>query len=772
MTRKLLYCFLLLSLLAINYTSLHAAPVDLAVIADSLRAMKLDFSKQAKISQFVIDRGGVRFFLEDGILTMGHSVEGKTYSAVFAGKGRFELTPPNRAERYMLARHTQDSIAIWPFSDIAFVFSDSTASELQAKFEFSELKMVKAEVRLLSGIIDFIEDEFDWSFPALILNDAVHPQLAGRFLAKFNSPRGSMVFVYDPKEVEEIQLYKHARTGDGSYPDLLQSFHTPDQYSNSQWGVDNENKDLIDSLAYNISCQIFQSAKTELDINLSFLSKVNGLKSVFFQLMPEIDEKSLSVLDSDGDSLFFLRLKDEYGVTVFLNSPLQKGERTSLRFTYNSNRMVLKTPWGGNILAYATSWYPRYGYLKRSKFRLKFAVPRQYEFVAVGRKTSETIEKGFKITEWDISDFPVAIVSYNYGPFQIDTGRILHDQPVAVYAGKSHSAGTASVRRSVLDDVVASASLFSAEVHPYPFNQLIATEIPSSHGQGLPGLIHLGYATFDEGIGNNFDDAFRAHEVAHQWWGHLVGWKSYHDQWLSEAFAEYFSGWYIQRKYQNDEKKRGRFFDLLDIWRDDVYQKGSYVNKGWQTDYQEGNDAGPIWMGYRLASSKSSDYSTLVYSKGAYVLYMLRMMMFDFVNRDDVKFREMLNGFLTEHRWSDATTADFQRIAEKHYGQSLDWFFDQWVYDTQLPEYRWNTKVNQQPDGKFAVDVTVKVENVREGFRMPVPLTILMEGDYHTTTRLDITQLDQTITIPNLPHKPEKFVFNTFKSVLCKESRK
>ncbi len=769
---KLLCCCLFFGLFTPSIASLHAESLDFTIVADSLRSMKLDLTRQVEVSQFVIERGGVKFFFENGILTLGKSIEGRTYSAVFSGKGRFELTPPNRAERYMLMRHTQDTIAVWPFEEAAFVFSDSTAFELQSKFNFSELGQSKSEVRLLSGFIDFIEDEFEWSFPALILGDVVHPHLPGRFLAKFNSPRGNMVFIYDPKEIEEVQLYKHARTGDGSYPDLVQSFHSPEQYSSSQWGIEKENKDLIDSLDYDISCQIFQSAKTELDIRLTFLSNVDNLRSIFFQLMPEIDEKSLTVSVPDGDSLYFLRLKDEYGVTVFLNEPLKKGQRTTLRFTYSSNRMVLKTPWGGNILAYATSWYPRYGYLKRSKFRLKFAVPEQYEFVSVGRKTSETTEKGFKITEWDISDFPVAIVSYNYGPFQIDTGSILHDKPVAVYAGKSHSAGTASVRQSVLDDVVASASLFSAEVHPYPFNQLIATEIPSSHGQGLPGLIHLGYATFDEGIGNNFDDAFRAHEVAHQWWGHLVGWKSYHDQWLSEAFAEYFSGWYIQRKYQNDEKNRGKFFDLLDIWRDDVYQKGVYVNKGWQTDYQEGNDAGPIWMGYRLASSKSSDYSTLVYSKGAYVLYMLRMMMFDFVKRDDAKFREMLTGFLTTHRWSDATTADFQKIAEKYYGQSLDWFFDQWVYDTQLPEYRWDAQIHQQPDGKFTVDVNVKVENVREGFRMPVPLTILMEGDYHTTTRLDITQLDQTITIPNLPHRPEKFVFNTFKSVLCKERKK
>ena len=38
----------------------------------------------------------------------------------------------------------------------------------------------------------------------------------------------------------------------------------------------------------------------------------------------------------------------------------------------------------------------------------------------------------------------------------------------------------------------------------------------------------------------NVSTATLAHEVAHQWWGHVVGWKSYRDQWMSESFAELF----------------------------------------------------------------------------------------------------------------------------------------------------------------------------------------------------------------------------------------
>ena len=129
--------------------------------------------------------------------------------------------------------------------------------------------------------------------------------------------------------------------------------------------------------------------------------------------------------------------------------------------------------------------------------------------------------------------------------------------PIEVYRSKAHLAGSSGMLENVLLDIRASTSLFSLELAHYPFPRLLATEIPSGHGQGMPGFLHLAWSTFESQL-TPYDDAFRAHEVAHQWWGHLVGWQSYHDQWLSEGFAEYMGAWYVQRKYLNNEKYRGQ----------------------------------------------------------------------------------------------------------------------------------------------------------------------------------------------------------------------
>ena len=88
---------------------------------------------------------------------------------------------------------------------------------------------------------------------------------------------------------------------------------------------------------------------------------------------------------------------------------------------------------------------------------------------------------------------------------------------------------------------------------PIPGNRLQAALIPTSHGQAFDGLIHIG----DFSVGYNsvaFVDMFRAHEVAHEWWGHRVGWTSYRDQWLSEGFAEYSAVLYMQASLKNGKK--------------------------------------------------------------------------------------------------------------------------------------------------------------------------------------------------------------------------
>jgi hypothetical protein len=555
-------------------------------------------------------------------------------------------------------------------------------------------------------------------------------------------------------------LWKHTHAYDG--PETICRFHSLDQYTDSPWGPVHEDKDLIDSLNYQIDCKIWQSAKVDLDVDMSFISKVDRLRSLTFGIFDDLDMDEIVVLDADGDTLFWDKHKEEFAITVCLNKPLAAGQQSQLKFIYSSGELIQKTSWGNAILVSPTYWYPHYGRRDRSRYQLRFTCPKQYTFLTVGRKVLEEIEGDFKTTEWDMTEFPVSYVSFNYGLFDRDSTSLADGTPLEVYGGRNHGVFSGSMRKGVLQDLKAAATLFSVEMADYPFHKLWATEIPASHGQGFPGFLHLSWWSFQRHAAG-YSDAFVAHELAHQWWGHAVGWDSYHDQWLSEGFAEYMGAWYVQRKYLNDERYADRFFELVDYWRKDIFESG----RNSRGEYQEGNDAGPIWMGYRLASSKSADYTTLVYSKGAYVLYMLRMLLFDFNTNDDSRFLDMLREFIAANYWQKASTVDFIEVAEKHYGGDLSWFFDQYVYGVQVPHYRWKANVTEELDGQYQVILEVETEDVSEDFQMLVPVTLVMEGDYHATARVRIDQLKQMIRLPKVPYKPVKIVFNTYKSVLC-----
>ena len=140
---------------------------------------------------------------------------------------------------------------------------------------------------------------------------------------------------------------------------------------------------------------------------------------------------------------------------------------------------------------------------------------------------------------------------------------------------------------------------------PYPYKKLLATEIPYSHGEAFSGLLHLSWATFLKTDDRGLSVAFRAHEVAHQWWGATIDWSTYHDQWLSEGFAEYSGLWYVQAAMKDDKK----FFEILDDWKDEILA----TRKSRKSVFSSGVEAGPISLGYRTSTSKTSgDYSLII----------------------------------------------------------------------------------------------------------------------------------------------------------------
>lgn len=310
----------------------------------------------------------------------------------------------------------------------------------------------------------------------------------------------------------------------------------------------------------------------------------------------------------------------------------------------------------------------------------------------------------------------------------------------------------ARAKEAVAQDVSQSAEFFTAMFGDAGHDRLYATIIPYGHGEAFPGLIHLSYSTFVAGDAAtaDFNQFFRAHEVAHQWWGIGVDFASYRDQWLSEGFATFSGLWYTQVA----QKKNDYYFDQLDRWKAELRARQREV--------------GPIGLGYRTATaSDGSEYNLVVYQKGAWVLHMLRILLLDLRTMQEDRFEATMRDYFTTYRGRSATTDDFRRVAEQHAGAPLDWFFDQWLTTTTIPEYKVAWTTAPAADGRHAVKLRVRQQNVPESFLAYVPVTLQLEGGQVARLRVKVQGPLTEVDLPLMPAKPTALTFNDLAGVLA-----
>lgn len=419
-------------------------------------------------------------------------------------------------------------------------------------------------------------------------------------------------------------------------------------------------------------------------------------------------------------------------------------------------------------------WMPRHPHGRGtpgSRMRLTYRVPERFRVASGSTLVDEHVVDDTRIMSW-VSETPVGSMSFNMGRFSVT--EVERDAPplITIYGDRTRPGFAPGNGAKTVEDLTGALQIYTDYFGPYPYDSLLVTETPTYTGLAFPGLVLLSFQAFGT-LHTGEAELFRAHEVAHQWWGVAVEFEDYRDQWLSEGFANYAAALYTLSGMQREDQ----FIDILDAWRLDVLGEvnigqGNGKHYGFQPEairLSDGHESGPLAVGYRLRTGETPvDYRLLVYEKGAFVLHMLRMMLVDLDTGDDEAFRRLMREFFSDHLSGAATTAAFEVAVTEALGEPMGWFFDQWVHGVDVPTYRPDLEVTRLIDSAdpFVLHGRIEQEDVPRGFRMPVPIVVRFDNRPPTAHRIWVDAETVNVEIP-LPAEPTAVEFNYHHGVLA-----
>jgi hypothetical protein len=770
-------------------------------------------SEAVTLNNFALKRDAAAFHLT-GTVCFVAPVQGHVTGAVFVGNGTMSLDPPVAIERTSLKLLTKEDEFVERFAEVVFRFTDSTYEELK--------KAGTAGGSCDSGLLRDSQNamrhdhQLKYNLDARILQDVFSSDPGGLFVAfvhgkKYNGkeifaidPHGAPTLVH-PVAPEEVELVTYDENKLGTWA----AFHLATEYKDGSATGSQKN------LTYQITQQqldttIEKNAHLNGKATTSFVSLVDGLRVVPFDLYGTL--RVSTVVDDKQQSLSFIQedKNDDADFSVVLPHPLGFGEKYTITTTY-AGKDAIRSEGSGNYYPIAReNWYPNSlsgGLGNYTSYQMIFRIPKGMKMAATGVLVNDSNDGGWDVSVWK-SAVPQTVAGFNFGRFKKEEAKLTapeylvdayanEEPPDEVQALLSAVNGdlpqqnhrpsgvalgnmsTLPLLKKALAEAQVAVELYSDYFGPAPYKQLSVTQQPAcNYGQAWPGLVWLPMCYFyDSTIRNQLGLEFRsrgywksvtAHEVAHQWWGHEVGFDSYRDQWMSEGFADASASIYIQLIEKNPKK-------FIEFWDDERTLLLERNKEGFRAI-----DAGPLTMGYRMSNERTGFDVTrrLIYPKGAYILHMLRMMMYSNQTRDQ-QFKDMMHDFTKTYSGSAATTEDFKAMVEKHLtpdmqrigGGKMDWFFDEYVYGTALPSYKLDFSFEKNPDGDVVLGFKLAQSGVTDSFRMLVPIYLeLADGRVASLGRATVvgnSSVDGKIPLKGLKDTPRRAMVNYYDDVLA-----
>jgi hypothetical protein len=756
----------------------------------------------ATVSGLALKRDAGTFTLKSGELYFFAPVDDRVTGAVFVGDGEFSLTPPLECEKQALANYAKSPSISEHFSELVLRFSDETWAEVKesgATFGSGGPHASRA-ADLLAENSKLLREKLRTNYALRTFTDILSKETErhGYFTAFIKGDRwNKLIYIVDPRGIadvapEQVALASYGDVDGGiwaAFPMTSAAIADARTYDIEQHDID-----------VTIDGTVISGKDT-----VTLRAVRDGVRVLPFAIFPTL--RVTKVTDASGATLPFIQqAKDEDAeLGVVLAKPLPRDADTALTIEYGGDEAI-RDQGGGNFrLLPRETWYPNNAsstFGDRAKFRMTFHVPKKFMIVGTGAQDGpETADGEMTVSKWTSGDLELAVAGFNHGRFKEkelkdpDTGyeiefygnrevpneikELQHaiDEVEAQGGTTGTTLGaisTTALADRAIGDAQNATRIYNAYFGKLPYTRIAMTQQPATNfGQSWPMLVYMPYTAFLDttirtqlmgvrGGTDTFWEYVGPHEVAHQWWGHVIGWNSYRDQWMSEGFAEFSASLYVQHVKGMDK--------FVSFWED---HRKEIITGRPDTNNKPPYTFGPVTQGGRLNGPKAYFvYNLLVYPKGAFILHMLRMMMYSPQTGDDA-FKAMMKDFIQTHFNRNVSTEDFKKIVDKHMTPgmdigktgTMDWFFDQWVYGTEMPTYAFDYSLAEE-GGKTVLVGKVTQSGVSDGFRMLVPVYLDFGKGWARLGQVTLVgNTTQDFKVP-LPQRPKRAAINALEDVL------
>lgn len=743
---------------------------DVLTTVQGLYRLSLNAGRQLQVRDLLVTSEDLKLTAPTASLFLAESENGPT-AAVIIGRGEMRFSPTPVTERSQLRVVTGSESLSVPFEHAFFRVNPYTYRDHVATREQSERRSV--DPNALRRAQEIFRQEIPKSF-GLDLGDLSSDTWSllpshDDFLAEIRTRRfGTLTYAKSSGEVEDISLFSRSQ------------HHNLSIYSSSEhllkYGRFYSEDDRSDYLVRSYDIDVaYDPERGRLSGHgrLAIEVTADGVTSMTVRLAESLAVES--IVSPQLGRLLSVRVRNQNSLVVNLPTNVMKGYRLDLDIAYagaiNPQAIDRESVWPQNPLQFSDDdedalrieesyllsnrsyWYPQGPVTGYATARLRVTLEEPWSAVASGELVVETqapgpVEKGTQRRRLFsfVVGHPVRYLALLVSRLQdvrketisleAEEGRLASQRPPGVYNSDVDLVVKATARQRNRGRDLAGTSadilrFYTSLIGDVPYSPVtiaaVERRLPGGHSPAYLAVIATASPmsklrwSEDPAALPNFPEFFEAHELAHQWWGQAVGWKNYHEQWLSEGLSQYFSALYAEHSKGSD-----------------VFDGVIRRMQQWATDQ---SSQGPVSLGYRIGHVKGDSrlFRAVVYDKGAMVLHMLRRLI------GDEAFFSGLRQFYYQWRFKKAGTNDLQHAMERASGQDLGRFFEQWIFGDRLPQVSFTSKVEERDAGGEAI---LRFEQSGDIYDLPVTVTVEYADN---TTSTAIVKLRDRIVETRLP---------------------